>query len=119
MRRTREMARAGIEPANTTIFSRVADCNRRASAASGGHDPLQTEHLALGGRLAVERACAPACAPWCVRAFVATILVAELSADEGLVQARAAVFGGECDPGYLARAEAGERGLGRRMRVTS
>ena len=43
------------------------------------------------------------------------ILVAELSADEGVDQARAAVFGGEFDPGYLARAEAGERGLGRRL----
>jgi hypothetical protein len=45
------------------------------------------------------------------------ILVAELSADEGVDQARAAVFGGEFDPGYLARAEAGERGLGRNVRA--
>jgi hypothetical protein len=44
------------------------------------------------------------------------VVIAELSADEGLDQARAAVFGGEFDPGYLARAEAGERGLGRRLR---
>ena len=41
------------------------------------------------------------------------VVIAELSAEEGLGQATAAVFGGEFDPGYLARAEAGERGLGR------
>jgi hypothetical protein len=46
----------------------------------------------------------------------AAVLIAELSAEEGLDQARATVFGGEFDPGYLARAEAGERGLGRRLR---
>lgn len=45
------------------------------------------------------------------------IVVAELSAEEGIEQAEAAVFGGEFDPGYLARAEAGERPLGRRLRA--
>jgi hypothetical protein len=43
------------------------------------------------------------------------VLIAELSAEEDLDQARAALFGGEFDAGYLARAEAGERGLGRKL----
>jgi hypothetical protein len=43
------------------------------------------------------------------------ILVAELSHEEGIEQAEAVVFGGEFDAGYLARAEAGEKALGRRL----
>jgi hypothetical protein len=43
------------------------------------------------------------------------ILVAELSHEEGIEQAEAVVFGGEFDAGYLARAEAGEAALGRRL----
>jgi hypothetical protein len=45
------------------------------------------------------------------------VVVAELSPEEGIEQAEAAVFGGEFDPGYLARAEAGERALGRPLRA--
>jgi len=45
------------------------------------------------------------------------VVVAELSPEEGLDQAEAAVFGGEFDAGYLARAEAGEGLLGRRLRA--
>lgn len=43
------------------------------------------------------------------------VLVAELSDEEGVDQAKAAVFGGEFDVGYLARAEAGEQPLGRKL----
>jgi len=45
------------------------------------------------------------------------VVVAELSIEEGIDQAEAVVFGGEFDPGYLARAEAGERPLGRYLRA--
>jgi hypothetical protein len=45
------------------------------------------------------------------------LVVAELSAEEGIDQARAVVFGGEFDPGYLERVRAGERPLGRRLRA--
>jgi hypothetical protein len=45
----------------------------------------------------------------------ATLVVAELSPEEGIEQARAAVFGGEFDPGYIERAKAGETPLGRRL----
>ena len=66
-------------------------------------DPRGRRHLiVLWGRLVLHL---------CPRR--AAVLIAELSAEEGLDQARAAVFGGEFDRGYLARAEAGERGLGR------
>jgi hypothetical protein len=44
-------------------------------------------------------------------------VVAELSPEEGLDQAIGAVFGGEFDPGYIARAEAGEGTLVRRLRA--
>jgi hypothetical protein len=68
-------------------------------------DPQERRHrIVLWGRLVVDH---------CPRR--PAVVIAELSADEGLDQARAAVFGGEFDPGYLARAEAGERGLGRRL----
>jgi hypothetical protein len=43
------------------------------------------------------------------------LVVAELSPEEGIEQAEAAVFGGEFDPGYLERARAGEEALGRRL----
>jgi len=45
------------------------------------------------------------------------VVVAELSTEEGIDQAEAAVLGGEFDAGYLARAEAGEGTLGRRLRA--
>ena len=43
------------------------------------------------------------------------VLVAVLSEEEGIDQARAVVAGGEFDVGYLARARAGESPLGRRL----
>jgi hypothetical protein len=70
-------------------------------------DPKAQRHrIVLWGRLVLDL---------CPRQRA--VLIAELSADEGLDQAGAAVFGGEFDPGYVARAEAGERGLGRKLRA--
>jgi hypothetical protein len=62
--------------------------------------------IVLRGRLVLDL-----CTRW------PAVVVAELSPEEGIEQAEAAVFGGEFDPGYLARAEAGERPLGRRLRA--
>ena len=70
-------------------------------------DPQGRRHrIVLWGRLVVDHCPGRA-----------AVVIAELSADEGPDQARAAIFGGEFDHGYLARAEAGERGLGRRLRA--
>ena len=43
------------------------------------------------------------------------VLIAELGREEGIDQARAVVFGGEFDIGYLARARAGQAPLGARL----
>jgi hypothetical protein len=68
-------------------------------------DPAKRRHrIVLRGRLVLDL---------CGRR--PAVLVAELSPEEGLDQARAAVFGGEFDAGYLARAEAGEHPLGRKL----
>jgi hypothetical protein len=61
--------------------------------------------IVLRGRLVLDL---------CSRSRTA-VVVAELGPEEGIDQARAAVMGGEFDPGYLARARAGERPLGRRV----
>ena len=78
---------------------------RREQLVASYADPSGRPHrIVLRGRLVLDL---------CGRR--PAVLVAELSLEEGLEQARAAVLGGEFDPGYLARAQAGESPLGRRL----
>ena len=71
-------------------------------------DPEGRRHrIVLWGRLVLDL---------CARR--AAVVVAELSKEEGIDQAKAAVFGGEFDQGYLARAQSGQRSLGRRLSAT-
>jgi hypothetical protein len=85
-----------------------ADRNRRRQRLVARYrDPDGRAHrIVLWGRLVLDL---------CPRR--APLVVAELSAEEGIDQARAVVFGGEFDAGYLERASAGERPLGRKLRA--
>lgn len=85
-----------------------ADARQRAAVLVARYtDPAGRAHRIVLRRSLVLDVCG--CEP--------PVVVAELSAEEGIDQARAVVFGGDCDPGYLERARAGEGRLGRRLRA--